>query len=332
MLYGVDIHAQYQAGISLPRLKAEGYTFVVDKASEGTYIPSDKDLSSAQFKAQTISWVAETRSLAMVPGLYHWLKAGSAAAQARFFYRQVVDAGGPTGMIIQLDDEDNASYQDAQVWAAEWEQLSAGHPFLLYTGKWWWGPRGWDGKALTPYLWDSHYLSADDDTVSDNPAAFAARVPSSWWTPGYGGWPSSTFLQFTSRGDAGSLGNNVDLNVFRGSAADLAALIRGEDMTPEEHQMLLELHAGRQVAPWQYKNAEGVADWAKNRPGEWYPDMHAVVWGIRHDLDALKEGGIDVDAVAAALLAKLEAGLDARVEAALERVLNKSRLTTLPQA
>jgi Glycosyl hydrolases family 25 len=231
MLYGVDIHSQYQQGISIARLKAEGYTFVVDKASEGTYIPSNSNMSPAQFKAQMLAWVAETRALGMVPGLYHWLKAGNAAAQARFFYRQVVDAGGPAGMIIQLDDEDNASYADAQIWAAEWNQLSGGHPFLLYTGAWWWGPRGWDGNAVTPYLWHSHYLSADTDTISDDPATFAARIPASWWTPGYGGWPGATFLQFTSRGDAGSLGNDVDLNVFRGTLADLMALTGGVDMS-----------------------------------------------------------------------------------------------------
>jgi GH25 family lysozyme M1 (1,4-beta-N-acetylmuramidase) len=283
MLYGVDIHSQYQAGISIARLKAEGYTFVVDKASEGTYIPSDKDLSSAAFKARMIAWVAETRFLGMVPGLYHWLKAGGGAAQAQFFYKQVVDAGGPTGMLIQLDDEDNASYEDARAWIAEWHQLSGGHPVLLYTGKWWWGPRGWDGHALTPYLWDSRYLSADDDTISDDPAAFAARVPLSWWSAGYGGWPTSTILQFTSRGDAGSLGNNVDLNVFRGSRTDLATLTRGGDMlTPDDIPTL-------RVSPWQYKNPDGLAEWEKAHPGEWYPDMHGLVWDMYRRVRELEE-------------------------------------------
>lgn len=238
-VYGVDIHAQYQKGISLPRLKAEGYSFVVDKASEGTYIPSNKDSSSAEFKRQMLAWVAETRSLGMIPGLYHWIKNGRAAEQARFFYALVREAGGPGGMLIQLDDEDDATYADTQIWAAEWAQLTGGHPILLYTGKWWWGPRGWDGAAITPYLWDSHYLTADADTIPDDPAVFAARIPSSWWQPGYGNWPSSTILQFTSQGDAGSLGNNVDLNVFRGSLEELLALTGGDmALTADERKIL----------------------------------------------------------------------------------------------
>jgi hypothetical protein len=230
-LYGVDIHAGYQAGISIATLKDEGYTFVVTKASEGVHIPPLNG-SSAAFKARYLSWLQQTRAQGMVPGLYHWIdSSASGADQARFFHGLVVEAGGPYGMLIQLDCEDDASYATVQGWVDEWNRLSSGHPFLIYTGGWWWGPRGWDGVSLTPHLWHSRYLSADADTISDDPATFAARVPDSWWTPGYGGWPVATILQFTSRGDAGSLGNDVDLNVFRGTLEDLRALTgEGDDV------------------------------------------------------------------------------------------------------
>jgi GH25 family lysozyme M1 (1,4-beta-N-acetylmuramidase) len=228
VLHGVDIHARYQGGIDFTKLKAQGYTFMCTKASEGTSIPGAGGLGSAAFAARFLSWIAEARRLGIVPGLYHWLKAGNAVAQAQFFHALVERAGGPKGLLIQLDCEDNASYADVQAWAAEWRRLTGGHPFLLYTGKWWWGPKGWNGVAITPYLWHSHYLTADLDTIPDDPNAFAARIPESWWTPGYGNWPVATILQYTSKGDAGGLGNNVDLNAFRGSLQQLLALTGGQ--------------------------------------------------------------------------------------------------------
>lgn len=232
-LYGVDVHAQYQSGLNIARLKQEGYSFLVTKASEGLGIPPLGGSSSA-FKSRYLSWLDQARANGMVPGLYHWIRAGRGAEQARFFYGLVREAGGPAGMLIQLDCEDDASYSDVQNWKAEWEQQSGGHPFLLYTGKWWWGPRGWDGLAITPHLWHSQYLTADADTISDNPATFAARIPETWWRPGYGNWPAATIVQFTSRGDAGSLGNNVDLNILGGSYELLATLTGGDTVTAQE--------------------------------------------------------------------------------------------------
>lgn len=228
MLYGVDIHARYQAGISLSTLQAEGYSFVVTKATEGTSIPWHSTLSQSQFKARALAWVAEARRLGMIPGLYHYLRAGDGAAQARVFHAFVRDAGGPTGLLIQLDCEADATWSDINEWHNEWHRLAGPHPYLLYTGSWWWNAAGrrWNGASLTPYLWHSHYLTADADTISDDPAAFAARIPPSWWTPGYGGWGGATILQFTSRGDAGSLGNNVDLNATRLTRDQLLALTR----------------------------------------------------------------------------------------------------------
>jgi GH25 family lysozyme M1 (1,4-beta-N-acetylmuramidase) len=214
-VYGVDIHAKYQAGISFPKLRIEGYGFAVMKFTEGTsvsYLSSAKD------------WIPQIRSAGLIPGGYHWINAGDGAAQARYFWNHVRAVGGPEGMLIQLDCEDDATEADVTEWVNEWNRLSAGHPFLIYSGSWWWNPRGWNGTKWTPYLWHSHYLSADTDTVSDDVAAFASRIPASWWTPGYGGWSPATILQFTSKGDAGTLGNNVDLNVYKGSLADLARL------------------------------------------------------------------------------------------------------------
>jgi lysozyme len=218
MLYGVDVHDGYQAGLNFSLLRQQGYTFAAVKLTQGTGY--QRDLGD--------DWVRAARSAGLVPGGYHWLTAADGAAQARWFHHKVVESGGPAGMMIQLDCEDDAGPTQIKAWAAEWLRLSGGHPFLIYSGSWWWAPHvgSFRGVDVTPYLWHSHYLTADTDTVPDDPAALAALIPAYWWLPGYGGWYTATILQFTSRGDAGTLGNKVDLNVTHMTREQLLALTR----------------------------------------------------------------------------------------------------------
>lgn len=225
-LYGVDVHDGYQAGLSFPTLKRQGYSFAAVKLTQGT------DYA----RGQGDDWVRAARAAGLIPGAYHWLNAADGAAQARWFWDKLKECGGPDGVLIQLDCEDNAGPTQIKAWAAEWSRLSGGHPFLIYSGAWWWAPHvgTFRGVDVTPYLWHSHYLAADTDVVPDDPAAFAARIPASWWVSGYGGWPQASILQFTSQGDAGELGNKVDLNVYRGSMAELLTLARATAPTAPE--------------------------------------------------------------------------------------------------
>lgn len=230
MLYGVDVHDGYQAGLSFPLLVQQGYSFAAVKFTQGTtYV---RDLAD--------EWILAAKAAGLIPGAYHWLTAADGAAQARWFCQNLAKVGGPEGLLIQLDCEDDGYGPQMSAWAAEWNRLTGGHPFFIYSGAWWW-PRtgGFGGAALTPWLWHSHYLEADADIIPDDPAAFAARIPAWWWTPGYGGWPAATIIQFTSRGDAGSLGNNVDLNVTNLTREQLLALTTaGDDMTPIQGNFL----------------------------------------------------------------------------------------------
>ncbi|HET6213151.1 MAG TPA: GH25 family lysozyme, partial [Micromonosporaceae bacterium] len=79
VLFGVDVHGVYQAGISFSRLASEGYSYAVIKATEGT------NFRPVNFEA----WVAATRAAGMIPGGYHFLRAGDGAAQARFFLDRI---------------------------------------------------------------------------------------------------------------------------------------------------------------------------------------------------------------------------------------------------
>lgn len=236
MIYGVDIHGTYQRGIDFSQLARQGYSFAAVKATQGT------TEFHASYTQQFLDWIPQIRAAGLIPGAYHWLTNADPIAQCANFLRRVRQAGGPNGMLIQCDCEDNATLPVLQGWVKEWSRQTGGHPFFIYSGAWWWQSRGWNGAQFAPYLWDSRYLTADTDSIPDDPAAFATKAPASWWTPRYGGWPTTTILQFTSKGDAGSLPNNVDLNAYRGTRAELLALTGttpAQPKPPEDKKMLV---------------------------------------------------------------------------------------------
>lgn len=288
MLYGVDVHDGYQAGLSFSLLRSQGYSFAAVKLTQGTTY--ERDLGD--------DWVVAARAAGLIPGGYHWLVRGNGAAQARWFHHKVIEAGGPDGMLIQLDCEADAALADIQAWMAEWARLTSGHPVLLYTGAWWWGAAGrrWNGSAVTPYLWHSRYLEADADTAPDDPAAFAARIPGSWWTPGYGSWPAATILQFTSKGDAGALANNVDLNVTRLTREQLLALTHAGTAQPTEDEMALPDNFGTHFLQ------------LAGRVGALFGDHDTVEWG-----------GAPVPTERNVLKLRLD-GIEAKLDAALTAI------------
>lgn len=309
-VYGVDIHAKYQAGISFTKLYQEGYRFAVMKLTEGTSISY---LNSAK------SWIPQIRQVGMVAGVYHWIGKGNGAGQAQYFYNAVKALGGPKGLLIQLDCEDDATETDVTNWVNEWKRLSGNYPFFIYSGYWWWKTRLWNGTKWTPYLWDSRYLSADTDTVSDNPVTFASRIPSDWWLPRYGGWKKTKILQFTSKGDAGSLGNNVDLNIFDGTMAELEALAGLEDDLPTAQEIADAVWAKQFPYPvdGRMQTTNAYLRYANYRAYGNAADIAALstkVDGLLTVVNALAEalrvGGGDIDT--AAVLAKLD-GLVAQV-------------------
>lgn len=235
MLYGVDIHGTYQRGINFPLLVKQGYSFAAVKATQGS------TEFHASYTQQFLDWIPKIKAAGLIPGAYHWLTNADPVAQCANFLRRLNQVGGAEGLLIQLDCEDNATLPVLQGWVKEWNRRTNNHPFLIYSGAWWWKPRGWNGAQFTPYLWDSHYISVDSDTIADDPAALAAKVPASWWKPTYGNWPKVSVLQFTSKGDAGGLGNNVDLNSYPGSRADMLALTTTNPNTiTEEDEMSAE--------------------------------------------------------------------------------------------
>lgn len=212
VLFLVDAHLTYQAGLSMSAVASEGYSGVIVKASQGCtgYLaPSGFD-----------TWIAEIRAAGMVPGAYHWLNETSGVTQANRFVDRLTSVGGVEGMICAVDCEDSDNPATLQVltdFITTFQSRTSGHPLLVYSGNWWWTSRGWDISGLGVHLWDSRYVSG-----TGTGSALYAKVPATWWVPRYSGITRTTLLQFSSTATVD--GQAVDVSAFEGGAAELAAL------------------------------------------------------------------------------------------------------------
>jgi GH25 family lysozyme M1 (1,4-beta-N-acetylmuramidase) len=212
VIFGIDAHNKYQNGLSIAQVAREGYSGLIVKATQGA--------TGYTAPGAFDTWIRRAREAGIVPGAYHWLTSAPASAQLDHYLRRLDTVGGPQGMLCAVDVEDTSSplsYATVRDFVHGFAGRTGGHPLLLYTGAWWWKPRGWNGASLTPYLWASRYVSG-----SGYGSSLYAKVPASWWTPGYGGWARATLLQYSS--SARVAGQTVDVNAFEGTMDDLRRL------------------------------------------------------------------------------------------------------------
>jgi hypothetical protein len=202
----IDI-SNHQGPFDVGRAVSEGYSGVWMKATEGTTFRDDRfDVFAGQVLAS-----------GAVPGAYHYLRSGSGRAQCDAFYGRIRDHGGPDGWLAACDNEADASWQTTVGFFARWRELAGDHPLFMYSGNWWWSKLGWNGASLTPYLWDSRYVSG-----SGYGSVLYGKVPEAWWKPRYGGWDTTTVLQFSASGRVA--GREVDVSAFLGTTDDLWSL------------------------------------------------------------------------------------------------------------
>lgn len=228
MLWLID-HSHHEPDLDWSRVKAEGYTAVVHKATEGTSF-----LDSTYARR-----IAKIRAAGLIPGAYHWLHSTDPVGQCRFFLDTI---GSPAGMLIQLDWEDVADPPPvavARTWIAEWRAQTGDHPVLIYLPHWFWRDHLGSPAALDDLgpLWASHYVAGAQPDAS----TAEARVPASWRT-GYAGWSGPTVLQTTDNGQAAGVGG-LDFNTFYGTLSDLLTLT-GVDMTPDQDNRLTQVYLG----------------------------------------------------------------------------------------
>jgi hypothetical protein len=208
----------------MSRARSEGIAFVTHKIGEGTGYDDPGDLTALA--------AARDAGIEFVGGYFVPRSGSSVAAQ--------VDA------CVRLADRDEPWWRtfpgwfwqvDLERWSYDNVPASVGIAFAkelrARTGRWTvlYASHGQYGNALTGWdgpLWNAHY-------VSHAAAGFAAMYPGDGWKPKSdafaGGWSAysgkePTFLQYTSSATIAGL-TTCDANAFRGSAADLRALIKG---------------------------------------------------------------------------------------------------------
>jgi GH25 family lysozyme M1 (1,4-beta-N-acetylmuramidase) len=231
MLTGIDV-SHHQGSVTWTRVKGAGHDFAFCKATDGTSYP---------FTNYYLANVSAIRAAGLVPGAYHWLRAGpngelrDARGQARYF-RSII--GPPDGLLCALDVESLRNSNGALIsapridsvraFADEWRTLSGGHPLIVYTGRWYWvdhigNPTGVD---IGP-LWHSEYETSAGE-VADGPEL-----------DNYGKWPGCTFWQYTSGGSVPGVSGSCDVNQYHGGGlSDLLALTTAGDDPMTEAEWL----------------------------------------------------------------------------------------------
>lgn len=219
--WGIDI-SNHQGVVDLDRVKAEGFSFVWAKVSEGatfrdTYWPGTRDAA---------------RRAGLILAGYHYIREGDAAAQARAFVEHLGDKSIPA----MLDFEDGSGRIE-QFWAVKDAIEALGvRVRLSYIPDWYWERIGKPDLSTVPGLIASEYVSGTGYASVLYPGnnsplwkSFGGRTPD--------------ILQFTDR--ATVTGRPMDANAFRGTPDQLRQLLIGgdDDLSADAEQMIRELHA-----------------------------------------------------------------------------------------
>ncbi len=206
-LLGVDV-SRHQGTINWTQVRSIGTVFAFCKATDGT------SYAHTGYFHQQLPLI---RANGMIPGAYHWLKAGqNPVQQARYFVQTIGDVDG---LLCALDVEEG-SVHEARAFAQEFARLTGGHPLFLYTGRWYWvGTIGNPFGADIGPLWHSEYETTDAE-IADGPELDI-----------YGGWSGATMWQYTSSGSVPGVNGSCDRNLFYGTHAELLALA-GASSTP----------------------------------------------------------------------------------------------------
>ena len=203
--FGLDV-SHYQPPTQLrlagDHLSAQGYAFVMAKASEGaTYA----DPAYGQFRDAA-------RRAGMLFAAYHFLSHGNFAAQAAKCSGVVNDPDIP--VMIDLEAY-GATLADAAAFRSEMSKRGY-RVTLLYLPHWYWQRIG--SPSLAGWtLVSSAYPSSKHAYGS---ALYPGDNGSGW--EAYGG-VTPTIWQFASSGQVDGYAGNVDLDAYKGTRAELAA-------------------------------------------------------------------------------------------------------------
>ena len=227
-VFMIDAHPEFQSELNFERAAREGYVGALIKTSQGSkFVPKG-----------FANYYRGVRDAMDISGVYHFLDGtATGRAQADHFLSTIERVGGPDGMIIAVDFEDESPPPTNHILEHFIEALRRHiptRPILVYSNKNFWN-EGKPSGALSRYgenliAWDSAYL---EEKHHDHPMRYyreVANVPRIWrkWdlsVPWSEKWGSVRPLmwQFTSSGlVAGRY--HMDVNAFRGDRRRLKTL------------------------------------------------------------------------------------------------------------
>jgi lysozyme len=204
-LYGVDI-SNFQTGLDIGRVAAEGFSWIAAKVSEGDYYT---DPTWPGFRA------AATAAGIPIIGYHYAVASCPPGGQVAAFVR----AGGGNRVMIDFED---TSGTITDYWALVNAFAAAGITVALsYIPQWYWSRIGSPDLSQVPGLVSSAYPGG---------TGYASDI----YTNGLGdtgtGWASygagrPVIWQFTDQ--ASVAGYHLDADAFRGTSSDLVALLTG---------------------------------------------------------------------------------------------------------
>jgi hypothetical protein len=184
--------SSYEAGLTIQ----PGTVAVVAKATEGTYY---RDAQYANFKAQA-------EHVGAIFSAYHFLKAGGGAAQADYCFAMV----GSTPVMLDVETEGTSKPTEADCLAFinRMHELG-GRVWGAYFPAWFWQQVGGSLASLGAAVVSSNYTAYSD--TGPGWASYGGATPVIW--------------QYTNAQPYG--GQTMDFNAYKGTVAELAALING---------------------------------------------------------------------------------------------------------
>lgn len=276
--------SSYEAGLTIQ----PGTVAVVAKATEGTYY---QDAQYANFKAQAAH-------VGAIFSAYHFLKAGNGAGQADYCHAMV--GSTPVMLDVETEGASKPTVADCAAFIARMRELG-GHVWGAYFPQWFWQQVGGNLGSLGAALVSSNYTTYSDSGPG--------------WTS-YGGATPAVW-QYTDKQPYG--GQTVDFNAFKGTVAELAALINGTT-TPTPN-------TGGTVPAIPSSIGQKWPEIAGEFVGQ-YDDSTAIIWSdagaraaalyAKQARDAVNQllarpapaPTVDINALAAALAPHLTGGVD----------------------
>jgi lysozyme len=210
-LDGIDV-SYWQTITSWSSVAGDGIVFAFIRVSDGD--PNAGGVEDTDFDA---NWAA-AKAAGIIVGPYQFFRpAQDPVAQADYVISKLGGAMTPGDLPPACDVEDGGGLSNAQVIAAidQWVtriENQLGVTPIIYTSASLWQQYTGDTAQFSAYpLWVAHYTG---------------NTTGPFWVPD--GWSEWAFWQYSSTGSVAGISNNVDLNFFNGTLADLEALTYGD--------------------------------------------------------------------------------------------------------